>query len=253
MRGELFGGLVSLLLWASLAYGHGVTYGICDEHAMAFRFGYAGGDPMSYVEAKVFAPESPPNLEFQNGRTDARGVFAFVPDRPGPWRVEARDNLGHRGSIEVIVEQSNNGLKAGSQIETRRDGSAVIKNFTRFECYCQFGVRDCFYQTPQSSLTVAMLSYPPTSFINVYGRDPLDHAFYAHVHVEKSYLDCVHGHGWHHHHDGHDHVHAQKHEGGCDGDGACGYALASHVCDYAHAHGRAHGYGHVRGCVCLRS
>jgi nickel transport protein len=127
MRGELFGGLVSLLLWASLAYGHGVTYGICDEHAMAVRFDYADDEPMSYVEAKVFGPESPLNLEFQNGRTDARGVFAFVPDRPGTWRVEAWDNLGHKGSIEVIVEQSNTGLKARSQVETIKNGSVVIR------------------------------------------------------------------------------------------------------------------------------
>lgn len=127
MRRKLFGGLVSLLLWASLVYGHGVTYGICDEHAMAVRFGYAGGEPMSYVEAKVFGPESPPDLEFQNGRTDARGVFAFVPDRPGPWRVEAWDNLGHKGNIKVIVEQSNTGLKAGIQAKTIKNGSALIK------------------------------------------------------------------------------------------------------------------------------
>jgi nickel transport protein len=127
MWGELFGGLASLLLWASLAYGHGVTYGICNEHAMAVRFGYAGGEPMSYVEVKVFGPESSPDLEFQNGRTDARGVFAFVPDRPGPWHVEAWDNLGHKGSIKVVVEESNTGWKAGSQVETTRNGSIVIK------------------------------------------------------------------------------------------------------------------------------
>lgn len=127
MRGELFGGLVSLLLWTSLAYGHGVTYSICDEHVMAVRFGYAGGEPMSYVEVKVFGPESPPDLEFQNGRTDARGVFAFVPDRPGPWWVEAWDNLGHKGKIKVVVEQSDTGLKAGSAVETKKNGSVLIK------------------------------------------------------------------------------------------------------------------------------
>jgi nickel transport protein len=126
MSRELFGGLVSLLLLASLAHAHGVTYGICDEHAMAVRFGYAGGEPMSYVEVKVFGPESPPDLEFQNGRTDGRGVFAFVPDRQGPWRVEAWDNLGHKGTMAVIVEQSNTGLKAGNQLETI-ESSVVMK------------------------------------------------------------------------------------------------------------------------------
>lgn len=151
MREIIFGGLVSLCLWTSLAYGHGVTYGICDEHAMAVRFIYAGGEPMSYVEAKVFGPESPPDLEFQNGRTDARGVFAFVPDRPGSWQVEAWDNLGHKGSIEVIVEQSNTGLKVGSQIETINDSSAVIRILLALSVIANLAIVIAFIKRPRQS------------------------------------------------------------------------------------------------------
>lgn len=118
---------MTLFLWASLAHGHGVTYGMHDERAMAVRFGYAGGEPMSYVETKVFGPGSSPDLEFQNGRTDAHGVFAFVPDRPGLWRVEAGDNLGHRGSVEVVVEPGDTGTQVSSQARPAHDGSVLVR------------------------------------------------------------------------------------------------------------------------------
>lgn len=93
-------------LFTSLAYGHGVTYGVIPDHAVAVRFGYAGGEPMSYAECKVFGPDSSPDLEFQNGRTDARGIVSFVPDKPGNWTVTAWDEMGHKGTLEVPVTGS---------------------------------------------------------------------------------------------------------------------------------------------------
>ncbi len=92
------------LLGAGAALAHGVTWTVLDERPVAVRFGYAGGEPMSYVEVLVFGPQSPPDLEFQNGRTDARGVFAFLPDGPGAWIVQAKDESGHRGQVEVAVD-----------------------------------------------------------------------------------------------------------------------------------------------------
>jgi nickel transport protein len=129
MRDFFFGLVFVIMLAASTAYGHGVNYGVFDEDAIAVRFGYAGGEPMSYIEVKVFGPTSSHDLEFQNGRTDARGVFAFVPDIPGAWRVEAWDNLGHKGSIELVVEQGNAGLKSAGQTEGGglNGGSAMVK------------------------------------------------------------------------------------------------------------------------------
>ena len=127
MRAVYFGIVSTVIFAGSLAYSHGVTYGIFDAHTITVRFGYAGGEPMSYVDTKVFGPESTPDLEFQNGRTDARGVFAFVPDHVGSWRVEASDNLGHKGSLEVVVEQSNAGLKSASQAESMQNGLPLVK------------------------------------------------------------------------------------------------------------------------------
>lgn len=127
MRKVSLGVVIVVLLAASLAHGHGVTYGVFEEHAVAVRFGYAGGEPMSYVETKVFGPGSSPNVEFQNGRTDARGVFAFVPDSPGSWRVVAVDNHGHKGSLEVGIEQGSVGLRAGSQTKELKDDPTLVK------------------------------------------------------------------------------------------------------------------------------
>lgn len=122
-----FWAVAFLLFCAPFAYGHGVTYGIFEEHAVAVRFGYAGGEPMSYAEVKVFGPQSSADLEFQNGRTDARGVFAFVPDRPGLWKVEAWDNQGHKGNTEVVVEQDDVSLKAGSRAQDLGGSPAIVK------------------------------------------------------------------------------------------------------------------------------
>lgn len=119
--------MISVISFASLAYSHGITYGIFDAQTVAVRFSYAGGEPMSYVETKVFGPKSTPDLEFQNGWTDARGIFAFVPNSTGSWRVDAWDNLGHKGSIEVVVEQGNEGLKSASQAGGLTDGLTMVK------------------------------------------------------------------------------------------------------------------------------
>jgi nickel transport protein len=50
----------------------------------------------------VYAPGGG-DTEFQNGRTDARGRFAFLPDRPGVWRVKVDAGMGHGFDIEIEV------------------------------------------------------------------------------------------------------------------------------------------------------
>lgn len=130
MRGVFLIAGLTAMFTASLAYSHGVNYGVFHERAMAIRFSYAGGEPMSYVEAKVFGPQSSPDVEFQNGRTDARGVFAFVPDRPGAWRVEAWDVLGHKGSITVAIVKSTSDLgPANHQVGRIENGPTAVKIF----------------------------------------------------------------------------------------------------------------------------
>jgi nickel transport protein len=151
MRKVCFGIVITVILTASLAYSHGVTYGIFDEKAIAVRFGYAGDEPMSYVDVKVLGPKSTPDLEFQNGRTDARGVFAFVPNIPGLWRVEAWDNQGHKGIIEVVVEQDKTGLKPTSQAGNLKDGSTMVKILLAFSAIANLAFVAAFIKRPKRS------------------------------------------------------------------------------------------------------
>lgn len=102
--------ILILLLTGSAAFGHGVTCRNIDEPAAAVFFAYSDGAPMSYAETKVFGPQSSPDLEFQNGRTDARGIFGFIPDRPGNWRIEARDGMGHKANHEIVVKETTTTL-----------------------------------------------------------------------------------------------------------------------------------------------
>lgn len=104
MRRLLFA-IAMLVLNASPALGHGVSYGMAESKALTVFFAYSGNEPMSYVPVLVFGPQSTPDLEFQNGRTDAQGKFAFVPDRSGEWRVEASDGTGHKGVMTVTVTE----------------------------------------------------------------------------------------------------------------------------------------------------
>lgn len=60
---------------------------------------------MSYAEVFVFSPEAKEgDAEFQNGRTDAKGNFAFVPSIPGTWRITASD-MGHKAEMQVNVTE----------------------------------------------------------------------------------------------------------------------------------------------------
>lgn len=94
---------LAAVLWAAAAGAHGL-YATAepDAAAVVVRFAYSSGEAMSYAEVKVFAPGGG-DLEHQNGRTDARGRFAFVPDRDGDWSVRASDGMGHRTETTVTV------------------------------------------------------------------------------------------------------------------------------------------------------
>ena len=90
---------------ARSSYAHGVTANSISSKTVAVRFGYAGGDPMSYAEVLVFAPTAKEgDAEFQNGRTDALGNFAFVPNIPGTWRISSSD-MGHRAEMQIEVTE----------------------------------------------------------------------------------------------------------------------------------------------------
>jgi len=66
------------------------------------QFSYSTGEMPTYAKVEVYSPADD-RVEFQNGRTDARGRFAFLPDAPGRWRIVMADNMGHRVELPIMV------------------------------------------------------------------------------------------------------------------------------------------------------
>ena len=52
-----------------------------------------------------FSPEND-KIEYQNGRTDQNGIFAFFPDVAGLWRIEANDGVGHKEQGKIDVSEA---------------------------------------------------------------------------------------------------------------------------------------------------
>ena len=82
------------------AHGTGLRWLSGEEPAMAVYFHYSTGEPMAWDKIKVYGPGDE-KTEFVIARTDRNGKFAFLPDRPGHWRVEASDDEGHKAVAEA--------------------------------------------------------------------------------------------------------------------------------------------------------
>jgi len=105
--------VLSVQAWvAAAALAHGTTYDVLDSAAtVAARFAYDDGEPMMYAEVLVFRPGND-QIEYQNGRTDQLGHFAFCPDTSGTWRVEVADGMGHKVSSRIRVDADLRGAVA---------------------------------------------------------------------------------------------------------------------------------------------
>jgi len=91
------------------AAAHGTGHRVLDDaNAWAVQFHYADQRLMPYADTLVFSP-SDKEVEHQNGRTDRNGVFAFRPDVPGTWIIEADDGMGHKERAKVRIEQPEPG------------------------------------------------------------------------------------------------------------------------------------------------
>ena len=84
---------------------------------------YSDGVPVSYAATLVFSPDDP-DTEYQNGRTDRAGMFAFVPDKAGVWRIETSDGMGHK--VEKSVEVENLPGPVDSSLPDRGAASPAI-------------------------------------------------------------------------------------------------------------------------------
>ncbi len=88
------------------AWAHSVHYQV-ENKGVAVRVFYADDDPASYSAFEIFGPGD--KTAHQKGRTDKNGFVAFVPDRPGTWRVKVigeSEHGMHAASIEIEVNES---------------------------------------------------------------------------------------------------------------------------------------------------
>jgi nickel transport protein len=98
-------------------YAHGVdVYDVTkDSGAGIVRFMYSTGEPMMYAKVKLYPP-SRPDVESLQSITDRNGVFAFIPDEEGEWRIDAEDGMGHKGTISIgagAPEAAGTGAESG--------------------------------------------------------------------------------------------------------------------------------------------
>lgn len=120
--------MIFMAVWLTVipfnVFGHGTEYRlIFRDNVVAAEFLYSDKTPMQYAEILVFSPESE-TVEYQNGRTDQNGRFAFLPETSGTWKMEVSDGMGHAVYAEVTVpsllpELKENGESYIKQIDTR--------------------------------------------------------------------------------------------------------------------------------------
>jgi nickel transport protein len=92
--------ILLLLLTASPGWAHGVVWSV-GVGASVVEFRYTTDEPMSYADITV---QGPGDTAAQTGRTDAKGRFAFMADRHGPWSVTADDGMGHVSTAIVPAD-----------------------------------------------------------------------------------------------------------------------------------------------------
>jgi len=108
--------LAFAMIWMTVlpegAAAHGTDYRVIEEApVIAAEFFYSDKKPMRYAEVLVFSPEND-EVEYQNGRTDQNGRFAFYPESSGKWRIKVNDGMGHAVRAEVPVDFPETGTGA---------------------------------------------------------------------------------------------------------------------------------------------
>ena len=97
--------VVIVFLLARESQAHGVVYSIINEKATIISISYDTDEPMSYAKVKLFSPSNP-DIEYQNGRTDKNGRFAFIPTEPGEWTLSVDDDMAHGVHETFIVKEA---------------------------------------------------------------------------------------------------------------------------------------------------
>lgn len=94
-----------LLIPSNMVMAHGLGSDIYSGPTRSLKFYYSDGTPAAYAEVLVYAPGET-EVEYQNGRTDAKGYFTFTPQKEGKWRVVMNDGMGHRTEVNLSYAKS---------------------------------------------------------------------------------------------------------------------------------------------------
>jgi nickel transport protein len=119
-------------LFAFRVEAHGTAHRVVrDGTAVTVESFYTDKEPLQYAEVLVFSP-SDRKVEYQNGRTDRNGRFAFFPDRQGTWRMEVSDGMGHRMTADIEVTapaepDTGSGSGSAGEGETQPGDSVPLK------------------------------------------------------------------------------------------------------------------------------
>lgn len=85
-------------------WAHGVVYEVKEDKTVMIKVNYDDDEPMGYAEVEIFSP-SDGKIEYQNGRTDKNGCFAFLPNEIGEWKIKVNDGMGHGVTAKIKVEE----------------------------------------------------------------------------------------------------------------------------------------------------
>uniref|UniRef100_A0A7C4NTG9 Nickel transport protein n=1 Tax=Thermodesulfobacterium geofontis TaxID=1295609 RepID=A0A7C4NTG9_9BACT len=94
------------LCFSKTLFAHEVNYQVKGAQGVCVSFFFAGGEPMDYAEIEVYVPEE--KIPFQKARTDRNGIFCFMPDKKGVWKVIAKGETEHGlhgAEVEVKVKE----------------------------------------------------------------------------------------------------------------------------------------------------
>ncbi len=99
---------------------HGTDYRLVeDARVVVAEFFYSDKEPMRYSDVLIFSPDNR-EVEYQNGRTDKEGRFAFCPDRSGEWQLTVNDGMGHAVNTTVQVSPETDNYSGGSPASTKQ-------------------------------------------------------------------------------------------------------------------------------------
>ena len=123
---------MSFMVLPVSVFAHGTDYRLIgNNEVVAAEFFYSDKVPMQYAEVLVFSPEND-TVEYQNGRTDQNGRFAFLAEQPGDWQVKVNDGMGHAVHATVTVNPVEAKLNTIAQPNDHQLNTVTEKKDTLF-------------------------------------------------------------------------------------------------------------------------